>query len=56
MWTSFIASLLAITLKMMMRSENDTINNIGSVPSIAAFSIGIIVAIIHFASNQHIYN
>jgi hypothetical protein len=51
MWTALIASLLAITLKMMMRSENDNINSIGSILSVTIFSIAIIVAITHFASN-----
>lgn len=51
MWTALFASVLAIVLKMMMRSENDTINNIGSILSVSIFSIAIIVAIIHFTSN-----
>ena len=51
MWTSLFASLLAIILKMMMRSDNDTINNIGSILSVLLFSIAIIVAITHFAGN-----
>lgn len=53
MWTTVLmASLLAIVLKAMGRSENDTIHNIGSILTVAVFVIGILLLIVELASNQ----
>lgn len=51
MWTSLIASLLAIGLKGMMKSDNEKVNSIGSFLSITLFSIAIVIAVIHFTNN-----
>ena len=51
MWTTVLmASLLAIVLKAMGRSENDTIHNIGSILTVAVFVIGILLLIVELAS------
>jgi hypothetical protein len=50
MWTSLIASILGLLLRRMMRSENETIERIGTIGMTICFIIGGISLVVYLVN------